>query len=112
MDFPGAQTYSLIINLSTVMDQEILPCGQYIPDSQKIFRDPRVIPRAKPERNLEGRGKSRGRRGWISQYLPSFGGVRTFYQETSFLQGVEQEILQPITMVPIENLGIYIFCNT
>ena len=25
-----------------------------------------------------GQGKSRGRRGWISQYLPSLGGARTF----------------------------------
>ena len=66
-------------------------------------RDPRDFPRAKPEGNLEGRGKSweiyrgrgfctprvegckthgqgksRGRRGWISQYLPSLGGARTF----------------------------------
>ena len=28
--------------------------------------------------NKEGVGKSRGRRGWISRYLPSFGGVWTF----------------------------------
>ena len=27
---------------------------------------------------LKGRGKSPGRREWISQYLPSFGGVQTF----------------------------------
>ena len=33
---------------------------------------------------FEGRGKSRGRWGWISQYLPSFGGVRTFSHHQSF----------------------------
>ena len=40
----------------------------------------------RPERFLEGeaRGKSRGRRGWISQYLQSFGGVRTFSHHQSF----------------------------
>ena len=38
---------------------------------------PRDFPRTKPKGNLEGRGKSQERRGWISQYLPSFGGVRT-----------------------------------
>ena len=27
---------------------------------------------------IHGQGKSRGRRGWISQYLPSLGGARTF----------------------------------
>ena len=48
-----------------------------IPDAREISRDPRYFPRAKPEGNLEGRWKSLGRRGWISQYLPSFGGVRT-----------------------------------
>ena len=34
--------------------------------------------------NLEVRGKSWGWRGWISQFLPSFGGVRTFSHHQSF----------------------------
>ena len=37
-----------------------------------LTQSPREIFRV--EGNLEGRGKSRGRKGWISQYLPSFGG--------------------------------------
>ena len=40
-------------------------------------RSPREIPRVEGCKT-HGRGKSRGRRGWISQYLPSLGGVRTF----------------------------------
>ena len=32
-------------------------------------------------------GKSRGRRGWISQYLPSFREVRTFSSSSIHLQG-------------------------
>ena len=36
------------------------------------------FPRAKPVGNLEGQRKSQGRSGLISQYLPSFGGLRTF----------------------------------
>ena len=48
-------------------------------------RPPGNFPR--PEGNLEGRGKSRGRRGWISQYRPSFGGIRTFSSSSIHLQG-------------------------
>ena len=40
-------------------------------------RSPREIPRVEWCKT-HGRGKSRGRRGWISQYLPSLGGARTF----------------------------------
>ena len=63
--------------------------GRYweIHPRRPISRDPRDFPRAKPEGNIEGRGKSRGRRGWISQYLPSFGGVRTFSSSSIHLQG-------------------------
>ena len=53
-------------------------------------RRPRDFPR--PERNLEGRGKSWGRRGWISQYFPSFGGVRTFSSSSILSLGMEKEI--------------------
>ena len=63
-----------------------------IPDAREISRDPRDFPRAKPEGNLEGRGKSRGRRGWISQYFPSFGGVRTFSSSSILSLGMDQEI--------------------
>ena len=37
---------------------------------------PRDFPRALPSGNLSGLGKSLGRRGWIFQYLPRFGGAR------------------------------------
>ena len=43
------------------------------------------MPKRFPDtQNLEGRGKSRGQRGWISQYLPSFGGGRTFSHHQFF----------------------------
>ena len=37
--------------------------GLNIPDDQEISRGPRDVLRAKPEGHLNGRGKSRGRRG-------------------------------------------------
>ena len=43
----------------------------------EISLDPRDLPRATPSGNLSGLGKSLGRQGWISQYLPRFGGART-----------------------------------
>ena len=64
----------------SVLHQDEGGIGKSIPDAQQISRDPRDFPRAKPEGNLEGRGKSGGQRGWISQYLPSFGGARTISQ--------------------------------
>ena len=45
---------------------------------------PRNVSRASPSGNLSGLRKSLGRRGWISQYLPRFGGVRTFSHHQSF----------------------------
>ena len=49
------------------------------PETQGISRErsPREIPRVEGCKT-HGQGKSRGRRGWISQYLPSLGGARTF----------------------------------
>ena len=54
----------------SVLHQDEGGIGKSIPDARKISQDPRDFPRAKPEGNLEGRGKSGGPRGWISQYLP------------------------------------------
>ena len=51
----------------SVLHQDEGGIGKSIPDAQEISRDPKDFPRAKPEGNLEGRGKSRGQRGWISQ---------------------------------------------
>ena len=41
------------------------------------------LPQALPSENLS----DLGRRGWVSQYLPSFGGVRTFSSSSIHLQG-------------------------
>ena len=42
----------------TALHQNEGGIGKSIPDAQKISWDPRDFPRAKPEGNLEGRGKS------------------------------------------------------
>ena len=73
-----------IVCIVSVLHQDEGGIGKSIPDARKISRDPRDFPRAKPEGNLEGRGKSGGQRGWISQYLPSFGGARTISQHQFF----------------------------
>ena len=42
--------------------------------------------------NEGGFGKSLGRRGWISQYLPSFGGIGIFFLIIDPSPGTDQEI--------------------
>ena len=51
------------------------------------YRHFQDFPPASPLGNLSGLGKSLGRRGWISQYLASFGGVQTFSSSSIHLQG-------------------------
>ena len=50
--------------------------GESIPSDLGISLDPQDFSRASPSGNLLGLRKSLGRRGWISQYLPRFGGAR------------------------------------
>ena len=61
------------------------PTPKRFPETPEISRgqSPREIPRVEGCKT-HGRGKSRGRRGWISQYLPSLGGVRTFSHHQTF----------------------------
>ena len=65
-------------------DERMYPCST---KTREVLGNPSPTPERFPEGNLKGRGKSRGRRGWIFQYLPSFGRVRTishnqfFYRE-------------------------------
>ena len=54
--------------------------------------------------NEGGIGKSRGRRRWISQYLPSFGGVRTFSSSSIRLQGWIRKSI-PLDREGLENFG-------
>ena len=53
--------------IGSVLHQDEGGIGKSIPDAQEISQDPIDFPRAKSEGNLEGRGKSQGWRGWISQ---------------------------------------------
>lgn len=55
-----------------MLDQDEGDIGKAIPNAQEISRDPKDFPRAKPERNLEGRGNSRGCWESISQQVPTF----------------------------------------
>ena len=45
--------------IGSVLHQDEGGIGKSIPDAQEISQDPKDIPRAKPEGNLEGRGKFR-----------------------------------------------------
>ena len=73
----------LLINSSTGMDQKIHTCGQGRIDSVKI--NPSLLRMREWEmhslhsQNPSGLEKSLGRRGWISQHLPRFGGARIQY---------------------------------
>ena len=60
----------------SVLHQDSGGIGKSIPSALEISLDPRDFPRASPSGNLSGLGKSLGRRGWISQYLPRLGGAR------------------------------------
>ena len=55
------------------------PSAERFPETREISRgrSPREIPRVEGCKT-HGQGKSRGRRGWIFQSLPSLGGARTF----------------------------------
>ena len=63
----------------SVLHQNSGGIGKSIPSALEISLDPRDFPRASPSGNLSGLGKSLGRRGWISQYLPRLGGARIQY---------------------------------
>ena len=79
----SAKSHILDGNVS-VLHQDEGGIGKSILDGQKISRDPKDFPLAKPEVNLESRGKSRAWRGWISKYLPSFGEIWTFSHVARF----------------------------
>ena len=48
----------------------------YIPSDLEISLGPRDVPRASPSGHLSGLGKSLGRRGCTTQYIPPLGSVR------------------------------------
>ena len=60
----------------SVLHQNSGSIGKSIPSALEISLDSQDFPQASPSRNLLGLGKSIGRRVWISQYLPRFGGAR------------------------------------
>ena len=61
----------------SVLHQNSGVIGKSIPSVLEISLDPQDFARASPSGNLSGLGKSLGRRGWISQYLPRLDGGRT-----------------------------------
>ena len=67
----------------SVLHQNSGGIGKSIPSALQISLDPRDFPRASPSGNLSGLGKSFGRQGWISQYLPRLGGARIQCQFSS-----------------------------
>ena len=50
--------------------------GLHIPSDLEISLGPRDVPRASPLGHLSGLGKSLGRRGCTTQYIPPLGSVR------------------------------------
>ena len=53
--------------------------GLHIPSDLEISLGPRDVPRASPSGHLSGLGKSLGRRGCTTQYIPPLGSVRIQY---------------------------------
>ena len=76
--------------------------GKSIPSALQISLDPRDFPRASPSGNLSGLGKSFGRRGWISQYLPRLGGARI----QCYPVGKDARLIHPCRMEHIDSVKI------
>ena len=73
----------LFLHNQAFMSKYILyPCST---KTREVLGNPSPTAARFPEGEV--RGKSWGRRGWISQYLQSFGGVRTFSQHQFFSTG-------------------------
>ena len=89
----------------SVLHQNSGGIGKSIPSALQISLDPRDFPRASPSGNLSGLGKSFGLRGWISQYLPSFGGVPTFSHHQSFCREWIRKFF-PVGSVKIDSVKI------
>ena len=85
----------LMMRRMSVLHQNSGGIGKSIPSALEISLDPRDFPRASPSGNLSGLGKSLGRRGWISQYLPRFGGagIHSWLQQwwTNLTPAVDQK---------------------
>ena len=63
----------------------LYPCSN---KTREILGNPSPTPKRFPETLEISRGKSQGRRGWICQYLSSFGGVLTFYHHQRIMKGL------------------------
>ena len=79
---PKINDHAMIIHIIFLLTVSVLHrneggVGKSIPNDWEISRDPRDVPTVKPERHFEvflG----------ICQYLPSFGGIRTFYHHQCY----------------------------
>ena len=72
----GTENANICIGIESVLHQDEGGIGKSIPSALQISLDPRDFPWASPSGNLSGLGKSFGRQGWISQYLPRLSGAR------------------------------------
>ena len=104
---PKINDHAMIIHIIFLLTVSVLHrneggVGKSIPDAWEISRDPRDVPTVKPERHFEvffG----------IFQYLPSFGGIRTFYHHQCYpwekmyeCQSILNLIFNPsLLMVPL-----------
>ena len=80
--------------IGSVLHQDKGGIGKSIPDAQEISQDPKDIPRAKPEGNLEGRGKFSRAEGMDFPIPPEFWWGTDILSSSIFLQEVDQEILR------------------
>ena len=81
----------MMMRRMSVLHQNSGGIGKSIPSALKISLDPRDFPRASPSGNLSGLGKSLGRRGWISQFLPRLGGARTQWSSFFLFKTIESK---------------------
>ena len=87
----GQVLMTILMMMMVVMLKMIMyPCST---KTREVLGNPSPTSKRFPETReiSRGRGKSQGRRGWISQYLPRFGGARTFsHHQSSYREWIRK----------------------